>query len=46
MGFLWSLSDIVNGNEEKGRKPSKIFINEVNQYPGLLDIMMGIEGSK
>lgn len=43
-GFLWSLSDIINGNEEKGRKPSKVFINEVNQYPGLLDIMMGIEG--
>ena len=43
-GFLWSLNDIVNGNEEKGRKPSKTFINEVNQYPGLLDIMMGIEG--
>ena len=43
-GFLWSLNDIVNGNEDKGRKPSKTFINEVNQYPGLLDIMMGIEG--
>ncbi len=43
-GFLWSLSDVVNGNKEKDRKPIKVFINEVNQYPGLLDIMMAIEG--
>ncbi len=43
-GFLWSLSDVINGNEDKGRKPSKTFINEVNQFPGLLEIMMGIEG--
>ena len=43
-GFLWSLSDVINGNEDKGRKPIKIFINEVNQYPGLLEIMQGIEG--
>ena len=43
-GFLWSLNDVVNGNPDKGRKPIKMFINEVNMYPGLLDIMMGIEG--
>ena len=43
-GFLWSLNDVINGNDDKGRKPIKIFINEVNLYPGLLDIMMGIEG--
>ena len=43
-GFLWSLDEVINGNPDKGRKPSKIFINEVNQYPGLLDIMLGIEG--
>ena len=43
-GFLWSLNDVVNGNDDKGRKPIKIFINEVSLYPGLLDIMMGIEG--
>ena len=43
-GFLWSLNDVVYGNEDKDRKPIKLFINEVNQYPGLLDIMMGIEG--
>ncbi len=43
-GFLWTLDEVIHGNPEKGRKPSKLFINEVNQYPGLLDIMMGIEG--
>ena len=43
-GFLWSLSDMVNGNEEKDRQPIPAFINEVNAYPGLLDIMLGIEG--
>ena len=43
-GFLWSLKDVVYGNEEKDRKPVQNFINEVNQYPGLLDIMLGIEG--
>ena len=42
-GFLWSLKDLTEGNEEKGRKPSKIFINTVQQYPGLLKIMKGIE---
>ena len=43
-GFLWSLSDVVNGNKEKDRKPIKVFINEMEKYPGLLDIMMAIEG--
>ena len=43
-GFLWSLNDVINGNDDKGRKPIKIFINEVSLYPGLLNIMMGIEG--
>ena len=43
-GFLWSLHDVVYGNEEKDRKPITAFINEVNKYPGLLEIMEGIEG--
>jgi len=43
-GFLWPLNDVINGDEEKGRKPIKSFINEVNMFPGLLDIMSGIEG--
>lgn len=43
-GFVWSLHEVYYGNEEKGRKPITTFINEVNKYPGLLDIMFGIEG--
>ena len=43
-GFLWTLNDVINGNAEKGRKPVAPFVNEVMQYPGLLEIMQGIEG--
>lgn len=43
-GFLWSLKDMILGDESKGRSPIPMFISEVNQYPGLLDIMIGIEG--
>lgn len=43
-GFLWPLEDVVYGNEEKERKPVTAFIEEVNKYPGLLDIMFSIEG--
>ena len=43
-GFLWSLDEVVNGNSDKGRRPVTSFLNEVNQYPGLLDIILGIEG--
>jgi DNA polymerase-3 subunit alpha len=43
-GFLWPLSDVVYGNKDKDREPVHTFINEVNQYPGLLDIIFGIEG--
>ena len=45
-GFLWPLSDVVNGNSDKDRKPVKTFVREVNQYPGLLEIMVSIEGLK
>ena len=43
-GFLWSLKDLIEGDPDKGRKPQQQFINAVNMYPGLLDIMKGIEG--
>ena len=43
-GFLWTISEVVHGNPEKGREPITAFINEINQYPGLLDIILGIEG--
>ena len=43
-GFLWPIKDVINGNPEKDRKPITTFINEVNMYPGLLDIIINIEG--
>lgn len=43
-GFLWPLKDVVYGNKNKDRKPIAPFITEINQYPGLLDIAMAIEG--
>lgn len=43
-GQLWTLSEVMYGNVEKDRKPVKTFINEINKYPGLLKIVMGIEG--
>ena len=43
-GFLWPIKDVVYGNEEKDRKPVTSFIREVEKYPGLLDIIVGIEG--
>lgn len=42
-GIQWSLKEVVYGNPDKDRKPQTQFINAVNQYPGLLDIMFGIE---
>jgi DNA polymerase-3 subunit alpha len=43
-GFLWDLKTVVHGDESKGRKPVKAFIEEVSKYDGLLDIMTSIEG--
>ena len=43
-GFVWPLKDLYYGNDEKDRKPVMTFVNEVNNYPGLFDIMLGIEG--
>ena len=43
-GFLWPLKDVVYGNKDKDRKPITAFINEINKYPGLLNIAMAIEG--
>ena len=43
-GFLFTLKDTVYGNPEKDRKPNQTFIREIEKFPGLLDIMFGIEG--
>ena len=43
-GFLWTLKDVLEGNKEKGRMPVQTFINEISHYPGLEEVMRGIEG--
>ena len=43
-GFNWTISDMVEGNPDKGRQPVTLFVNEVAQYPGLLNVIKGIEG--
>ena len=43
-GFLWTLSDTINGNSDKGRKPNKEFVKQIEQYPGLKEILFKIEG--
>ena len=43
-GFLWPMKDVIEGNEELDRKPITNFINEIQRYPGLLDIILKIEG--
>lgn len=42
-GFLWSIEEVVYGDEEKGREPVKAFLAEVNKYPGLLQIIESIQ---
>ena len=42
-GFLWPLKDVIQGNPDKGRRKVDLFINEIAEYPGLLEIMSGIE---
>ena len=43
-GFVWSIHDTVYGNPDKNRKPVKNFVNAVSKYPGLLDIILKLEG--
>lgn len=43
-GQNWSLRDCLYGNEEKGRKPIKEFINEIEKYPELKETALSIEG--
>jgi DNA polymerase-3 subunit alpha len=43
-GFLWSLDDVTKGNPDKDRKPIAQFNSEMEKYPGLLEIIYGIDG--
>lgn len=44
MGFVWPLHDVLYGNEEKERQPVQSFVDEIEKYPGLKEIAIGIEG--
>lgn len=43
-GITWSLKDCLEGNEEKERLPIKELVNQIAQYPGLKEIIIGVEG--
>lgn len=43
-GGIWNLDECFNGNPEKNKKPAKAFISEVEQYEGLKEAMISIEG--
>lgn len=43
-GFLWSIHDAVYGNPDKERQPIAALVNELNKYPGLLEIIESIDG--
>lgn len=43
-GISWTLTECIKGNEEKDRKPVKQLVQEFNNYPGLLEIALGVEG--
>jgi len=41
---LWSLSECFYGDEAKGKKPAREFVNEVAKFKGLKEAMLSIEG--
>jgi DNA polymerase-3 subunit alpha len=43
-GQLWTVRETYYGDESKNRKPSATFKAAIDAYPGLLDIVLGIEG--
>ena len=43
-GFNWTVKEMVEGNPDKGRQPVALFNSEIANYPGLLEIILGIEG--
>lgn len=44
-GFTYTIKEMIEGNPEKDLKPNNTFINAVNQYDGLLDIIKKLEGT-
>lgn len=42
-GITRSLTDCIYGNEEKGWKPIRELVSQLEQYPGLTEIVLGVE---
>ena len=43
-GFNWTITEMIEGNPDKGRQPVVLFNQEMSKYPGLIEIILGIEG--
>ena len=43
-GFTWSVKETYYGNKDKDRRPIALFKTAIDQYPGLLNIILEIEG--
>ena len=43
-GFDKGLKETYYGNEEKGVKPNKPFVEEIDKYPGYLETALSLEG--
>ena len=43
-GQVWSLTDAYYGNPDKEREPVTELVNQIDQYEGLLEVALGVEG--
>ena len=43
-GFSWSVTDCYYGNKDKDREPVQEFVEAMDKHPGLLEIVLGLEG--
>lgn len=43
-GQAWTITECLNGDEEKNKKPIKELVHQIEQYPGLREIILGVEG--
>lgn len=43
-GKAWSIHDCLNGTEDNGFIPIREFVSKINQFPGLLETALEIEG--
>lgn len=43
-GFLWDLQDCYHGNEDKGRNPSREFVEAMDMHPWVWEVAQKIEG--